>query len=207
MNRTQKKYLTLILILLIIGVALLGWYLAGRRGTTSSPLISPTPSLSPSPFISPLSNFDLSLKKGDISKLGGHYLISDIRFSSHKEDGYERVVIDLESLSTLPPYYQVREIDIGKEPILDAGGENVTGLGPFILETILSDTRNFDIDQGIATYQKEEVSFSGEIIEKVNLVSLGDADNFRVVISLKKESPFAVSVLTSPWRIVIDVKI
>ncbi len=219
LGRTQKKYLIGFLILLSIsGVAFLGWYLAGKKikeeketkpSTTFSPppLPSPTFSASPSPVVPPLSNFDYTPKKGDISKLGGYYLITDIRFSSHSKEGYERVVVDLKSLSELPPYYQVKEINTEKEPILDVQGEKITDLNLFVLETILTDTRTFDIDRGEATYTKDKAPFSGEVIKEARIIPLGDDNNSRVVLNLNKETPFLVSVLSSPWRIVIDVKI
>lgn len=108
-------------------------------------------------------------------------VIRDIRRANNA--GYERIVLDIDSAKI--PYYQVA---------VDPGQKRIT-------LTVFGDpTLSFHAPEVVKAFQKSST------VSRVDLYPKVDGTTFNMVLQLKGASPIEVFELSSPNRIIFDVK-
>ena len=131
-------------------------------------------------------SFNLQAKNG--GSLGGSYLLKNLSIS--KKTDYESANIFLRSISgtsNFPKY-----------------GASISGN---VITVVLSDTKNYDIDLGRASYSGENpLVANGSVIKNISWASNGE-DSIRINIVLKKQASFDDVVLANPPTLEIRVAI
>ncbi len=132
----------------------------------------------------------------------GTSLLSDVRLGVH--DGYERITFEFTGASR--PGYRIEWVD---GPITaDGSGEPVEVAGDAYLEVVMQPASGFDMETGVPTYTEDDriPTVKGNVV-LADLVRTGDFEAVLTwVAGAKRRVPFAVTTLTGPTRLVIDLQ-
>lgn len=152
----------------------------------------------------PLGTFDTRDVATENFPFGGgeHALLTDVRVAGHP--GFDRVVLELDADGS--PGYRVSYV---QPPIVqDGSGDPVAVAGAAFLQVHLAPASGFD-----ATGTEWEPTYtgpprvSGDTSLVTELVRTGDFEaNLTWVIGLRRQVPFAVTVLSDPVRLVVDIQ-
>ncbi len=157
--------------------------------TTTATTTSTTP---------PAVDGDTGAKAGDGDGAGTASLV-DVRTGRHP--GFDRVV--LEFADGVAPGWDVQWVD---GPVTESGsGREVDVDGPALLRIHVTPASGYDLEAGQATFGATQVDGpGGGPVHEV--VRAGDFEADLVwVVGAEAETPFSVTTLPSPSRLVIDV--
>ncbi|MEX2620639.1 MAG: hypothetical protein WD250_10500 [Egibacteraceae bacterium] len=178
-----------------------------ERETPTAPSPSPSASPAPSPVLGPepAGPFaDQEVTGGNFPTAGGALaLLTDVRVAS--QPGFDRVVLQLQGPDM--PSYRVSQAD---PPLVqDGSGESVGVAGEAFLEVQLTPASGVDSSgaEPVATYQgPSRITADSAVITEV--VRTGDFEGHLTwVVGLRSKQPFAVTVLSDPLRLVVDIAV
>lgn len=174
-----------------------------ERETPTAPTPGTSPSPSPSLGPEPAGPFaDQEVTGGNFPTGGGELaLLTDVRVAS--QPGFDRVVLELQGPDM--PSYRVSPAD---PPLVqDGSGEPIAVAGEAFLEVQLTPASGVDSAgaEPVATYEgPSRITADSGVITEV--VRTGDFEaHLTWVIGLRSEQPFAVTVLSDPLRLVVDI--
>lgn len=205
MNKTKLVIFISLLAVGVLGFLLIRKFYIGKPEKEEAP--SPAPQIQPEEEeITTLpEGFDFEEKTG--SELSGFFFLKDINWGGHQD--YERVVLTFQPKDKSPiPFHRVSLKDNKKDPLEDAKDDVLKDLGNFRLEVYLSDTIDYDISQipPIATYKKGTLNIQSVLVNKIKVFHPQEDNTLIILIGLNQKTPFKISSLTSPSRVVIDLK-
>lgn len=130
---------------------------------------------------------------------GGPYSVVAVRVA--KQDGYDRVVFELDGREAGEPGWQVEYVD---DPRRDGSGDRVEVGGDKTLVVLLRGA-GYPFDTGVE--EAEEVDLPGDltVVEDVVLGSVFEGV-YEAFIGTSGEAPFRVFRLSDPSRVVVDVR-
>gem|GEM_PF-6196547 len=135
-------------------------------------------------------------------------VLKDIRFGDHP--AYERVVIEFTAQEGYPrtgtPRFRARWVE---PPYSDAEGKRVEIAGDHLIELYFSgNAADLTVPEGHkVVYQGPESFTPGfSVIREAKLVPAYELNSMILLVGLGERAPFRVQELSSPPRIVIDVR-
>ena len=170
-------------------------------GSTARPSPSAAPTTaaaSPSPSASPSTAFAGGTARVEQESSGGPLSVVAVRAA--RQDGYDRVVFELDGREAGAPGWTVEYVD---DPRRDGSGEPVEVKGEKTLVVLIRGT-GYPFDTGVEEAEKAAVSGDVEVVEDVVLGSVFEGV-YEAFIGLSAERPYKVFRLTDPARVVVDI--
>lgn len=179
----------------------------GADAPLPAPTVEAEPEAEPSPSPRPDPSGPFAhepVTGGNFPFGGGHVaLLTAVRVSSHA--GFDRVVLELEGPDM--PSYRVARVE---PPLVQGGsGEVIAVEGAAFIELQLSPASGFESvgPDWVPTYEGPS-RVTADTAEVTEVVRTGDFEaHLTWVIGLRTGQPFAVTVLSAPLRLVIDVAV
>ena len=174
---------------------------AATRDATPPPATSPAPAVSPTP--SPDSSgppFTADTARDEQQASGGPLGVTEIRVA--RQDGYDRVVFELDGREPGQPGWTVEYVDDARE---DGSGDAVEVEGDAVLEVRISGV-GYPSDTGVEG--KPDVPAVPPGVERVEDVAVGALFEgvLQAFVGVDRKAPFRVFRLEDPARVVIDVR-
>lgn len=143
------------------------------------------------------------VSEGDFPFGGGEYtVLTDVRVAGHA--GFDRVVLEFDGADM--PSYRVSYVD---PPLIqDGSGEEIPVDGSFFLELRLTPASGVEsVDGNWERTYHGPYRLTGDTSVVTEVVRLDDFEaNLAWVVGLPTRQPFAVSVLSDPLRLVVDIQ-
>lgn len=158
--------------------------------TTAAPVPSPSPS--------PSKAFAGGTGRVEEESSGGPLSVVAVRAA--RQDGYDRVVFELDGREAGAPGWTVEYVD---DPRRDGSGEPVEVKGEATLVVLIRGT-GYPFDTGVEEAGKAAVSGDVEVVQDVVLGSVFEGV-YEAFIGLSAERPFTVFRLADPARLVVDI--
>lgn len=155
---------------------------------------SPTPSATGT--TSDFATDDVSVESDSFGQL------TDVRVGHHA--GFDRVVLEF---GDEVPGYTVKYVDL---PVTEDGSGDPVELldAQFAVQIVLTPASGFDMEAGEETYKGSRMLTNDNTTEITSVASSGD---FEAVLSwavgLRYRTPFKVTTLDNPARLVVDFKV
>lgn len=130
---------------------------------------------------------------------GGPLSVTEVRVA--RQDGYDRVVFELDGDAGGAPGWRVEYVD---DPRRDGSGEPVDVDGEAVLVVLVSGT-GYPFDTGREEATSVTVPGDVEVVTDVELGAVFEG-TYEAFVGLSAERPFRVTRLADPARIVVDVE-
>ncbi len=175
--------------------------LSGTGATTRpSPSTAPAtaaaePSASPSPT---KAAFAGGTGRVEEEPTGGPLSVVAVRAA--RQDGYDRVVFELDGREAGAPGWTVEYVD---DPRRDGSGDPVEVKGDKTLVVLISGT-GYPFDTGVEEAERATVGADLEVVEDVVLGSVFEGV-YEAFVGVDGERPFTVFRLAEPARLVVDI--
>ena len=171
-------------------------------GATASPSPSPAASTAaataPSPAPSPTRTFAGGTARVEEESTGGPLSVVAVRAA--RQDGYDRVVFELDGQQEGQPGWTVQYVD---DPRRDGSGEPVEVKGEKTLVVLVRGT-GYPFDTGVEEAERATVGADLEVVEDVVLGSVFEGV-YEAFVGVDAERPFTVTRLADPARLVVDI--
>lgn len=173
--------------------------LTGTGSTTRpSPPAATSAAAEPSPAASPSEAFAGGTGRVEEESTGGPLSVVAVRAA--RQDGYDRVVFELDGRQAGQPGWTVQYVD---DPRRDGSGEPVEVEGEKTLVVLIRGT-GYPFDTGVEEAERATVGADLEVVEEVVLGSVFEGV-YEAFIGVDGERPFTVSRLADPARLVVDI--
>ena len=152
----------------------------------------------PSPTPSPSPAFEGATQRVEQESTGGPLSVVAVRAA--RQDGYDRVVFELDGREAGAPGWTVEYVD---DPRRDGSGEPVEVKGEKTLVVLVRGT-GYPFDTGV---EEAESVNRGKDLEVVQDVVLGSVFEgvYEAFVGVDAERPFRVFRLADPARLVVDI--
>ena len=130
---------------------------------------------------------------------GGPLSVVAVRVA--RQDGYDRVVFELDGRDPGVPGWQVEYVD---DPRRDGSGEPVEVKGDKTLVVLIRGA-GYPFDTGVEEAEEARVPGDVEVVADVVLGSVFEGV-YEAFIGTSAEAPFRVFRLTDPTRVVVDIR-
>lgn len=174
--------------------------LSGTAATTSpSPSAAATiAAAEPSPTPSPSKAFAGGTGRVEKDPTGGPLSVVAVRAA--RQDGYDRVVFELDGREAGAPGWTVEYVD---DPRRDGSGDPVEVKGDATLVVLVSGT-GYPFDTGVEEAERATVGADLEVVEDVVLGSVFEGV-YEAFVGVDGKRPFTVFRLADPARLVVDI--
>jgi len=130
---------------------------------------------------------------------GGPLSVTEVRVA--RQDGYDRVVFELDGDAGGAPGWRVEYVD---DPRRDGSGEPVDVDGEAVLVVLISGT-GYPFDTGREEATSATVPGDTEVVTDVELGAVFEG-TYEAFVGLSAERPFRVTRLADPARLVVDIE-
>ena len=168
-------------------------------GATTRPSPSPaatTAAAEPSP--SPTRSFSGGTGRVEGESTGGPLSVVAVRAA--RQDGYDRVVFELDGREAGAPGWTVEYVD---DPRRDGSGDPVEVKGEKTLVVLVRGT-GYPFDTGVEEVERATVGADLEVVQDVVLGSVFEGV-YEAFVGVDAERPFTVFRLADPARLVVDI--
>lgn len=173
--------------------------LSGTGATTRpSPSPAATAAVEPSPSPTPSKAFAGGTGRVEEESTGGPLSVVAVRAA--RQDGYDRVVFELDGREAGAPGWTVEYVD---DPRRDGSGDPVEVKGDKTLVILVRGT-GYPFDTGVEEAERATVGADLEVVEDVVLGSVFEGV-YEAFVGVDAERPFSVFRLTDPARLVVDI--
>ena len=169
---------------------------ANARPSPSAAATSAAAAPSPSPSPSPA--FTGGTSRVEQESTGGPLSVVEVRAA--RQDGYDRVVFELDGREAGAPGWTVEYVD---DPRRDGSGEPVEVKGEKTLVVLIRGT-GYPFDTGVEEAERAAVAGDVEVVQDVVLGSVFEGV-YEAFIGLSAERPYKVFRLSDPARVVVDI--
>ena len=163
----------------------------------SSPADAPTPTTETTPDGGPAFEADSGREVEEAS--GGPLSVVAVRVA--RQDGYDRVVFELDGREEGQPGWQVEYVD---DPRRDGSGEPVEVDGDKTLVVLIRGA-GYPFDTGVEEADGVQVPGDLAVVTDVELGSVFEGV-YQAFVGTSREAPFRVFRLSDPARVVVDVR-
>ena len=171
----------------------------GANARPSPSAVATTAAAAPSPSPSPTTPaFAGGTARVEQESTGGPLSVVAVRAA--RQDGYDRVVFELDGREAGTPGWTVEYVD---DPRRDGSGEPVEVKGDKTLVVLIRGT-GYPFDTGVEEAEEAAVSGDVEVVQDVVLGSVFEGV-YEAFIGLSAERPFKVFRLSDPARLVVDI--
>lgn len=170
-------------------------------GAVARPSPSAAPSTAaaePSPTPRPSTAFAGGTGRVEEEPTGGPLSVVAVRAA--RQDGYDRVVFELDGREAGAPGWTVEYVD---DPRRDGSGDPVEVKGDKTLVVLISGS-GYPFDTGVEEAERATVGADLEVVEDVVLGSVFEGV-YEAFVGVDGERPFTVSRLADPARLVVDI--
>lgn len=170
-------------------------------GAAARPSPSAAPSTAaaePSPTPRPSTAFAGGTGRVEEEPTGGPLSVVAVRAA--RQDGYDRVVFELDGREAGAPGWTVEYVD---DPRRDGSGDPVEVKGDKTLVVLISGS-GYPFDTGVEEAERATVGADLEVVEDVVLGSVFEGV-YEAFVGVDGERPFTVSRLADPARLVVDI--
>lgn len=169
---------------------------AGARPSPSA--AASTEAARPAPSPSPSPAFAGGTARVEGESAGGPLSVVAVRTA--RQDGYDRVVFELDGREAGVPGWTVEYVD---DPRRDGSGEPVEVAGDTTLVVLIRGT-GYPFDTGVEEAERVSRGADLEVVQDVVLGSVFEGV-YEAFVGLDAERPFRVFRLADPARLVVDV--
>lgn len=167
---------------------------------SSAPASEPSPSRArPAGAATPAAAFEADTSRDTAEPTGGPLSVTAIRVA--RQDGYDRVVFELDGREPGSPGWQVEYVE---DPRRDGSGEPVDVAGEATLVVRVSGV-GYPDDTGVEETRTAQVPRDTEVVREVEVGSVFEGV-FEAFVGTSGEAPFRVFRLADPARVVVDVR-
>jgi hypothetical protein len=170
----------------------------GATARPSPSVVATTAAARPSPTPSPSKAVTGGTTRSEGEASGGRLSVVAVRAA--RQDGYDRVVFELDGEDPGAPGWVVEYVD---DPRRDGSGEPVQVKGDKTLVVLISGT-GYPFDTGVEEVERATVAGDLEVVEDVVLGSVYEGV-YEAFVGVGGERPFTVSRLADPARLVVDI--
>lgn len=170
----------------------------GATARPSPSAAAATAATKPSPTPSPTKAFVGGTGRVEKDPTGGPLSVVAVRAA--RQDGYDRVVFELDGREAGAPGWTVEYVD---DPRRDGSGDPVEVKGDRTLVVLISGS-GYPFDTGVEEAERATVGADLEVVQDVVLGSVFEGV-YEAFVGVDAERPFTVFRLADPARLVVDI--
>ena len=172
---------------------------AGPSPSAAPATTAPAPTATTAPAQAAGVPFEADTSRETQEASGGPLSVVAVRVA--RQDGYDRVVFELDGREPGVPGWQVEYVD---DPRRDGSGDPVEVKGDKTLVVLIRGA-GYPFDTGVEEADEARVPGDVEVVEDVVLGSVFEGV-YEAFVGTSREAPFRVFRLSDPTRVVVDVR-